>query len=259
MDTKKRINQETVNAVWRKAWEDQGAASSRAVFKHRLFIEGYPIFKRYIPQNMRSILEIGGGSGRYGLAFAKDFPKSTVVISDILPESLEMVKKMGSELGLRNVVMQKEDALRLSFPDNHFDVVFADVVIQHIPEYQEAVSEMARVLKPGGCLIISVVNARNFHMLYKILLRILGKEYPYGYEKSFTKKELRNVLRESDLVISAEDGFYVAYGIYRLKYISRIFGLFGKVCNRAVKMIDSVSGRFISRHFGFEIVIVGKK
>lgn len=259
MDKKEHIDQKAVNAVWERVWNDQSAISSREIFKHRLFVEGYPIFKQYIPPDAKHILEIGGGSGRYGLAFARDFPQSAVAITDVLPESLEIVKKLGQELKLDNITTQKEDALFLSFPDNYFDAVFADVVIQHIPEYQKALNEMARVLKPGGFLIVSTVNVWNFHMLYKIILRIFGKDYPYGYEKSFIKKELREVLRKSGVSVFAEDGFYVAYGIYRLKYISRIFGLLGKVCNRMVKVIDSVSGRFLSRYFGFEIVIVGKK
>lgn len=256
MDKEKYLDQENVNVVWRGVWKKEKDANAKKLFHQRLFIEGYPIFRKYIPDDTRSILEIGGGSGRYGLKFAQDLPECVVTSTDIVEESVGFIKKLVDELSLRNVSVKKEDVFHLSFPDNSFDVVFADVVIQHLPEDTKAVQEMARVVKPGGVLIISTMNVWNPHTLYK---KLQGKAYLYGYEKSYTKKDLRNILKDSNLVVEGEDGFYFAYGIFRLKNIHPIFGFLGKVCNRMVKWIDSFTGRIISRYCGFEIVVIGKK
>lgn len=259
MGKEKHISQSDIDAVWSRVWREQQKASRGAIFKHRLFVEGYPVIKKFVPKDARFILEVGGGSGRYGLSFAQDLPRSTVRIVDMVEESLDFISRLSQELGLRNVQVGREDAFKLSFPDNSFDVVFSDAVIQHFPNPENALKEMTRVLKPNSPLIVSVVNARNPHTLYKAWLKLWRKPYPYGYEKSFTKKELRELFAKSGLEVIAEDGFYTAYGIYRLKSVHPIFGLLGKICNRVVKMLDLFTKRFVSRSFGFEIVIVGKK
>lgn len=53
------------------------------------------------------------------------------------------------------VTYQKQDATRLEFPDNTFDLVLCLSVIEHIVEDSLAASEMGRVLKPGGMLVIT--------------------------------------------------------------------------------------------------------
>jgi len=252
-----KITQEQINLIWRKEWEKTKSATPQMIFGHRLFIDGYPIFKKYIPQDAKLILDIGGGTGRYGLKIAQDFPNSKVIIADILQESLDLASRLAKELDIENIKTQREDVIRLSFPDNYFDIVFCDVVIQYISDYELAASEMIRVLKPGGIIIVSSVNFWNLpHTFYKWLA---GKKYPYGYEKSFTRKELKKLLLEKGMKIEAQDGFYFAYGIFRLKKISRFFRFLGRVCSRLEKIINSFTNRFISRYFGFEIFIVGKK
>ncbi len=48
------------------------------------------------------------------------------------------------------------DVTRLPFPDGAFDVVICSEVMEHIPDNRKAVSELMRVLKPGGDLVVSV-------------------------------------------------------------------------------------------------------
>jgi ubiquinone/menaquinone biosynthesis C-methylase UbiE len=223
-----------------------------------VFLEGYPVFKKYLPDVPgQRILEVGGGSGRHGLKIAHDFPESHVVITDIVDDSLALMARMRERLGIANVEIRKEDAFHLSFPDRSFDVVFCDAVIEYLPNYAEAVKEMARTLKPGGRLIISVVNLLNFPHLWN--KRMLGTRYPHGYEKSFTKKELRDLSASAGLRVVGQDGFYFAYGISRLKSYGKIYKVLGYLINCLVHLIDPLIGRVISKYFGFYIVIVAQK
>jgi SAM-dependent methyltransferase len=48
------------------------------------------------------------------------------------------------------------NALSLPFPDASFDKVICSEVLEHIPDYEQAVAEIDRILKPGGTLAISV-------------------------------------------------------------------------------------------------------
>lgn len=251
--------QDEVNQVWATVWRESSTDEVGSFFKHRLFIEGYPVFKKYIPAGAKALLDAGGGSGRYGIAFARDFPTLQVTVSDILPEALDVGRRLAADIGVPSVKFEAGDLTSLHYRGGEFDVVFCDVVIQHIPGAQAAVREMYRVLKQGGILIISAVNVWNVHSLYKFALKICGRPYQYGYEKAYSRGGLKSLLEKSGFQVVARDGFYPAYGIYRLKDKSRIFGLVGKILNRLTKLIDPWTGRFISRFFGMEIICVGVK
>lgn len=260
MDKEKHLNQNAVNAIWSGIWHNGKPGKFQEVFRHHLFVEGYPVFKKYIPQEAKTILDVGSGSGRYGVSFARDFSNTTVYLTDIVDESILSAKGLAEEAGVKNVVFQKEDAGALSFPDDFFDVVFADAVLQHVPNRANAMKEMTRVLKSDGTLIISAVNVWNPpHSFYKKLLTVLGKPYPYGYEKSFSHKEFRNLFRQYHVEVIAEDGFYPAYGMYRWKEFYPIFKTLGRMANRATKILDFLTARLVSRKLGFEIFCVGRK
>ncbi|QOI97856.1 MAG: methyltransferase domain-containing protein [Flammeovirgaceae bacterium] len=53
-----------------------------------------------------------------------------------------------------NESISKEDATDISFSDNTFDIVIANHVLEHIPDYEKALREIWRVLKPGGTAIL---------------------------------------------------------------------------------------------------------
>lgn len=264
MHIDKKTSQKEINTVWQNEWNRDIKTGPNAFFGQRLFVEGYSVFKKYISEKPgQIILDIGSGTGRYGVKFAKDFPESNIIITDILEESLRVGKKLADYLGVKNVLFKKEDVLCMSFPDNFCDIVFCDVVIQHIPNYPQAVKEMKRVLKPGGRMIVANLNYWNFHSLHKFILKILNQPYEYGFEKNFTKKEMRDLMQSNDLQIIAEDGFYPAYGVYRLKNIypkfAWFFSFFGKTINRLTKFFDIFTNRYISKNFGIEIIIVAEK
>ncbi len=251
------FEQEKVNKVWQEVWAS--SVASKEMFENQLFIETWKVFEKYIPKGAKIVLEAGGGSGRFGLKIAQDLPNSEVKIIDIVDSSVNLIKKMADKMGLRNVSVSKDDVLNLSLPNNYLDLVVSDAVIQHVADDQRAVGEMARVLKPGGTLIISVVNSWNFHTLYKMWLKLSGRPYEYKSERAYSKKELRELLKSQGLEIIAEDGFYPAYGILRLKKRHKIFKLLGRICNRSTKILDRFTNRSFSRNFGFEIVVVGRK
>jgi SAM-dependent methyltransferase len=52
--------------------------------------------------------------------------------------------------------IKKEDATGLSFPDHHFEMVIANHILEHIPDDKRAMTELCRVLKPGGQAILQV-------------------------------------------------------------------------------------------------------
>jgi ubiquinone/menaquinone biosynthesis C-methylase UbiE len=56
------------------------------------------------------------------------------------------------------ISITREDILKLSFPDDHFDLVLCWGVLMHIPDAQRAIDELVRVAKPGGYLVLEEIN-----------------------------------------------------------------------------------------------------
>jgi len=256
MNKELTFTQDKINAVWSRHWRAMEGVKIKDLFENPLFVEGYKIAKSLIPSDVKIILDAGGGSGRYAVKFAQDFPYAKIILADLVTESFVFVQKLALELGVKNLQTQREDILNLGFSDNFFDAIFCDAVIQHLPDWQRAVKGLTRVLKPGGTLIISVNNRWNFHSLFKFFM---GKKYEYGFEKSFIKYELRQAMVQNGLLVVAQDGFYVAYGILRLKKYHKIFKFFGRAVNRLTKILDRITNRFFSKNFGFQITIAAKK
>lgn len=259
MTISNKQTQENINKIWRKKRETERELSPREVFRGRIFPTAFPVIKKYIPNKFEHLLDAGAGTGKYGLKLAQDFPESSVTISDILDEYLFIPRNLAAEMEINNVRCKQDDILASVFPDDYFDVVFSDLLIQHLPDHRKALQEIRRITKPDGRIVIAVVNFWNFHTLYKGLLALAGKEYEYGYEKSFSKRELKEAMEKEGIQVIATDGFEVGYGIFRLRTHHKIFSFLGSLVNRVSKILDKYTNRYFSRNFGFQIVMVGQK
>src|SRR3979490_2598160 len=98
------------------------------------------------------VLEVGVGTGISLPQYAQNL---RIFGTDISEAMLQKARKRVAELGLRNVEgLAVMDAEKLEFPDNSFNVVMAQYVVTAVPNPEAALDEFARVLQPGGELII---------------------------------------------------------------------------------------------------------
>lgn len=118
-------------------------------------------FNRLNIESGYRILDMGCGSGRH-MAEAARFKDVFVVGSDLCHEDLtEAEKRMAfheeiGETGGGSWAAMTSDITRLPFEDGAFNVVICSEVLEHIPDHEKAVSELVRILKPGGDLVVSV-------------------------------------------------------------------------------------------------------
>ena len=99
-----------------------------------------------------SVLEIGVGTG---LALRHYGPKVKVTGVDYSAEMLEKARAKVDAENLANVAaLYRMDARELAFPDNSFDHVAAMHVISVVPDPEKVMSEIARVVRPGGSVVI---------------------------------------------------------------------------------------------------------
>jgi len=96
-------------------------------------------------------LEIGAGTGYFSLNLLQLGLIERATATDISPGMLAALEASAEGLGV-GVQTVVTDAEELPFDDESFDFVFGHAVLHHIPELQRAVSEFARVLRPGGCV-----------------------------------------------------------------------------------------------------------
>lgn len=98
------------------------------------------------------ILEVGVGTGISLPLYSGDCRLCGI---DISAPMLRKAQERVAELNLVNVEgLWVMDAERLSFPDNSFDVVVAQYVITTVPNPEATLDEFARVLKPGGEIVL---------------------------------------------------------------------------------------------------------
>lgn len=98
------------------------------------------------------VLEVGIGTG---ISLPLYTPNVRVFGTDISEAMLSKARKRIAELGLKNVEgLAVMDAERLELSDESFDVVMAQYVVTAVPDPEAALDEFARVLRPGGEMIL---------------------------------------------------------------------------------------------------------
>lgn len=118
-------------------------------------------FTRFPLRAGERVLDLGCGAGRH--AFEMYRRGAQVVALDRDPEEIRQVRTMFALMAEAGEVPAgasaraiRSDALRLPFPDASFDKVVISEVLEHIPADDRAIAEVARVLKPGGLMAVTV-------------------------------------------------------------------------------------------------------
>ncbi|HYW69885.1 MAG TPA: class I SAM-dependent methyltransferase [Pyrinomonadaceae bacterium] len=116
------------------------------------------------------VLEIGCGIGTDGAQFARAGADYTGI--DLTEAAIELAKKRFALSGLSGE-FKVSDAEHLDFPDDRFDLVYSHGVLHHTPDIESAISEIHRVLKPGGRAIVMLYHRGSYN--YRIGIRVLRR------------------------------------------------------------------------------------
>jgi len=108
-----------------------------------------------------AVLDAGSGAGHTALAIAPFAAQVTGV--DLSASMLAQGQRLASERGQANVQFEVGDVEALTFADGSFDVVTSRYSAHHWPHPRTALSETYRVLRPGGCFLLSdIVSYDDF-------------------------------------------------------------------------------------------------
>jgi ubiquinone/menaquinone biosynthesis C-methylase UbiE len=148
-------------------------------------------FINYGDMSGKKVLDIATGTGFSTVTFAKS--GADVIGIDISDYAVASTKRNFALRGLKGTIL-KMDAQSLQFPDNYFDFVCAHGCLMHMPNTRKAVSEIYRVLKPGGTMYAWMYHRGWYYWFGIIFLRgiLLGKFITNGFS------QLRLTSRYSD-------------------------------------------------------------
>lgn len=117
------------------------------------------------------VLEVGCGTGRFTFAMAS--AGHTVTGVDYSAAMLDTCRKRQTEEpGGERVTLLEGSIFELPFEDASFDAVLCVHVLMHLPEREDALRELLRVVKPGGRVIFDIRNSASLNRLSYPLRRL---------------------------------------------------------------------------------------
>ncbi len=206
-------------------------AHAHALCEHSLMNLGQPVdlgasgvrkrldaFRRHVPLMGDRLLDLGCGNGAYTQELARGFGDVDAV--DVQSATVADFQRRICDEGLGdNIEVRVMAGEHLDFPDSYFDAVTCIEVLEHVNCVAETISEVRRVLRPGGLFLLTVPN-RAFpfetHMVTIGEYRFPGRRLPglpylpqlherIADARTYTGRSLRRILTRGGFVEVATD------------------------------------------------------
>ena len=101
------------------------------------------------------LLDIATGTGDFAMLLAERIKPQRIIGADISEGMMAVGREKVTKAGLQDVIsFQREDCMKLSFPDETFDAVTSAYGVRNFHDLDAGLREMQRVLRPGGHLLI---------------------------------------------------------------------------------------------------------
>jgi len=149
--------------------------------------------QRLVENQGRDVLDIGCGTGDVAIAVLRKVPSACVTGIDVSADMLAIAKAKTHEAGLADrVAYQEADAIRLPFADASFDGIISAFCIRNIVDHAAALTDMRRVLRPGGTVailelaappnpVLKLVHRLYTHQVIPLLGALLSQRSAYRY------------------------------------------------------------------------------
>jgi SAM-dependent methyltransferase len=148
-------------------------------------------FSRVAPGS--SVIEVGAGTGNFVSLFAP--VAGRVVATDLTPGMLRVAREMH---GLTRIICG--DGARLPFADGAFDLVTSAHAMHHIPDPVAVLREMARIVAPGGRVMVVDITASDDPAAAARADEVMTIRDP-SHARSLTTAEMRAALDASGLAV----------------------------------------------------------
>jgi SAM-dependent methyltransferase len=150
-------------------------------------------------QSGDTVLDLGSGAGYFSETICTQV--SSTFCLDIALGNLLAIKQRNN----RNVFLIHSEAEHLPFSDTAFNKVLCSEVLEHLEGDREALQEIARILQPGGTLVITVPCSE---LRFPTLIDLLGIKTVHDHEgpekhcrKGYTIRDISDLLNEAGLLV----------------------------------------------------------
>ena len=150
------------------------------------------------PTGVERVLDVATGTGNLAMALSSHVKE--VIGIDITPGMLELAVQAALENGLDNIDNMVGDVEHLPFRDSEFDVVTCRFSFHHFPGPRRSLHEMARVLRPGGRLVIEDMLSSEDTAKSEYQNEMENLRDP-SHIKHYKASELERMLQEAGLVV----------------------------------------------------------
>lgn len=137
-------------------------------------------------------LDVACGTGEPGLSIAAIASSGRVVLTDLASGMLDVARRKAGERGLTNVEFRVCSADDLPFADETFDTISCRFGLMYFPDLSTAVTELRRVLRPGGRLCVSVWAEREGNPWATIPMEAISTEIDLPAPSADTPGIFRN-------------------------------------------------------------------
>jgi SAM-dependent methyltransferase len=187
-----------------KHWDetlDYDEINAKTDSYYRRFTDSAPLFS--LPNNAR-ILDIDCRTGNGSAFFAKKNKNchfTGLAVSPLFQSLAQKTFDAGNVSGNTGVF----ESLPLTFDDSSFDAILCYETIEHMPCPEDFVEELARVLKPGGLLVLTTPNI--FWEPIHHIAPILGLHHSEGPHRMLSRRRLRRIFAKNSFLINKEKTF----------------------------------------------------
>jgi 2-polyprenyl-3-methyl-5-hydroxy-6-metoxy-1,4-benzoquinol methylase len=155
---------------------------------------------KFFPEAAKTVLDVGCGEGNFA-ALLKKGANCTIWGTDIDEKSLKIAEPKMDKVILGNIA----ENLNL-LPDNYFDVIFFNDVLEHMIDPYSLLKNISCKLSSKGLVIASIPNIRHFRELMALIFK---KEWEYKESGILDKTHLRFFTKKSMIRMFEENGYEV--------------------------------------------------
>jgi ubiquinone/menaquinone biosynthesis C-methylase UbiE len=132
----------------------------------RPYLSRAAVVKVLAPQPGEQILEVGPANGYHSFAVAERLaPGGTLHALDIQQKMLDALMRRAAQRGIATIAPRQGDARALPYSKDSFDAAFLVTVLGEVPDQAAALSELHRVIRPGGRLVVGETAPLDPHFV----------------------------------------------------------------------------------------------
>ena len=170
------------------------------------------------------MLDVGTGPGLIPILISRGRPGLRIRAVDISKGMLTLANQDAERYGVEDrVLFEQADAKSLSYESDSFDIVISHAMLHHLPDPVMALEEMARVVRPGGRLVVKdILRPPDWAVAWYV--RIFGSLMGYSLEeKRIYHESLRAAFSVAEMATQvSQAGFLNGATVRRVSFTNYI-------------------------------------